>query len=289
MGKMVKLLAATCLAALCIALAACGNSNSPAGTWDYDAETLAAYVGDDLSDEQKAAAQKIMFLNLNDDGTLDFVMYGDDMTGTWKQNDKGLTLVIEDEEVAATLADGKLTFDDEEGGMGFVKASSKRTLPTEDEANDALATMLGFDLGEIEFEDTSGDLEATFDEADYEPKELNELEQPVTIADDDTCTIIVTATGVNGFGDPGYNLKVTNKLDKAIYVTEQEFTIGGKEVAAYSDETVEAGETAEVFLAFDAADLGENASVATLVDVKGILEIDDDETVDELTTYPFNM
>lgn len=289
MGKMMKLLAATCLAALCIALAACGNSNSPAGTWDYDEATLAAYVGDDMTNEQKTAAQKIMFLNLNEDGTLDFVMYGDDMKGTWKQNDKGLTIIIEDEEIPATLADGKLTFNDEEGGMGFVKASSKRALPTEEEANEALSAMLGFDLGEVEFEDSSSDIESTFDEADYKPTELNALEQPVTIADDDRCTITVTATGVNGFGDPGYNLQVVNKTNKAIYVTEQEFTIGGTEVAAYSDETVDANATADVFLAFDAADLGDNASVASLVNVKGTLEIDDDETVDELATYAFSM
>ena len=297
MGKKLALLVLGCVAALCIALVGCGSGNSVAGTWDYDEATLADYVGEDLTADQKAAAQKIMFLNMNEDGTLDLVMYGDTLAGTWEQSDSGLTVTVEDEPWEATLADGKLTLDDGEGGLVFVKASGNRALPSEDEANEALATMLGFEIGEdLEIEETSADIETSgddldmeFSEEDYQPTELTDLAEPVTVADDETCTITVTGTGVNGFGDPGYQLHVVNKTDKAIYVTEQEFTVGDLEVAAYSDETVEAGATADIFLAFDAVDLGDDASVESLVAVKGVLEIDDDETVEEIATYDFSM
>ena len=303
MSNKLKLVIVACVAALCIALAGCGSSNSLAGTWDYDEATLAEYVGEDLTPEQIEAAKKIMFVQFKDDGTVAFVMYGDVMEGTWKDDKGNLTVEIEGEPWKATLVDGKLTLDDGEDPMGFVKASGTRDIPTDDITNEALSTMLGFALGDIEVEETSADIEdssieiegtsddveAEFSDEDYLPKELTDLAEPVTVADDGTCTITVTGTGVNGFGDPGYNLNVVNKSDKAIYVTEQEFTVGGKEVAAYSDETVDAGATKDVFLAFDALDLGDNASVESLVDVKGVLEVDDDESVEEIATYNFSM
>ena len=271
--------------ALCVALAGCagGSANSLEGSWDYDDASLAEYLGDEATPEQKEAAKQLMFLNVNSDGTVQWVMYGDAAEGTWEQGDDGITFTFDEEPYPAELADGKLTIDDGMGGVTFVKAPQARVIPSEEQASEALGVMLGFDIEDIEM--TSGDVEEEFDETLYQAVDLTEFESPITIADDDTCTIVATGAGMNGLGDPGYQLQVTNKTDKPIYISTGEFTIAGAEALAYAEETVDANGELGIFMGFDASEMGEDVTVDVLKDVAGSIIVYDDESLEEIATY----
>ena len=304
-----RLIAGLCCAfAFCLALFGCGNaSDSIAGTWDLDDASMADYMGEDLTDEQKEAAHQLMFLNLNDDGTVDFVIYGDDIQGTWeKASDGTLSLTFDESPATAKIENGTLTLDEEGEVTTFAKASAKRAIPTEDEVNAALSTLLGFDISDLEFDVEDEDTSIELSSADIEEFTVDEevlsdrtdLENPVTIADDATATIVVKATAVNEYGDPGYVLSVKNNASAALFVCPADTaTIDGAEVTTYGGDTIEAGDEVEVFISFEATEIGdgENVTVDSLKNVKVDIEVYDDaafEVEDDpkpIATYELTM
>ena len=285
------LAAALAAAALsCLVIGACGCTGGAAlrdglvGTWDYDLDTIARFVGQDLTDEQVQAARELMFLNLDEDGAAELVLFGEIRSGSWEPGGAGgadATITVEGDAYPARLDDGVLTMGEGETALVFEKAAYLREPPSADECAAAMEALVG--IGP----------ERTADAPIVVPEggriETEAFDEPVVIGDDEVATILVTAIGTNALGDPGYSLHVANNSDSTVYMGTGEFTVGGAGVTAYGSETLAPGEEKDVFLAFDAADFGGQATPDALVDVAGVLTVNDDATTSVLAYYDFAM
>ena len=284
---MKKLAATLCSAfalcmVLCLGLASCSgvSRNDLIGTWDYDIDTLDLFVGEGLTDEQVLAARQLMFLNLYEDGSADFALFGSVQNGSWQVSGSGVSIIIGDEESPAKYENGMLTMGEGDVSLVFVKADELRSLPTEEQVAAAMEELVG--SGAIE--------EATRDIADPQPDaqiELVEWDSPIVVADDDTVTIAVTASGTNALGDPGFNLHVTNNSDTTFYLTEGEFTLDGQAVVVYGNDVFAPGEEKDMFLAFDAVGLSDDTVVDASSDVHGVVSVNDDATTEVIASYEF--
>lgn len=145
MNKKGVIAAISCAFALCLALAGCGGGQSSAdaakeakeafaGTWDLvemtqDGEQTGA---EDL--EMLKSLGLEVFVNLEEDGTAALVLFGTPLEGTWEaaSTTEG-TLVLDGQEVAMTITDSKLTFEDQGSSLTFEKGEKKET-PSADAA-----------------------------------------------------------------------------------------------------------------------------------------------------------
>ena len=278
-----RLFAILCSAvALCIALASCSSAprTDIIGTWDYDIDTLDQFVGEGLTDEQVLAGRQLMFLNLYEDGTDEFVLFGSSQSGTWQASGSDISITIGEEESTAKLENDMLTMGVDGAVLIFVKADELRSIPTEEQVATALEELVG----------SGTEVEPIGNVPDPEPGariELEEWDAPVVIADDDTVTILVTASGTNALGDPGFNLHMVNNSDVTFYLTEGQFSVDGQNVAVYGNDVFEPGEAKDVFLAFDAAGLPEGMVVDGSSDVSGVVFVNDDATTEVIASYEF--
>lgn len=109
---------ALCMAALCLALVACGPNYKPnfVGTWRVTSMTDS--TGADLTPtiEQLASANKYLTLTLADEeDAATFDLAGQTtLSGTWKPTgEDACTITFEGyDEIPATLSDGALTFEE---------------------------------------------------------------------------------------------------------------------------------------------------------------------------------
>lgn len=282
---MKKLLAILCSAfALCIALASCEAAprTDLIGTWDYDIDTLDQFVGEGLTDEQVLAARQLMFLNLYEDGTADFVLFGSVQDGSWQASGSDISITIGKGESTAKLEDGMLTMGVDGATLVFVKTDELRSVPTEEQVAAALEELVA----------SGAEMEPIGNVAAPEPGariELEEWDTPTVIVDDDVATIQITASGTNALGDPGFNLHVANNSDTTFYIMEGPFTIDGQSVAVYGNEMFEPGQEKDVFLAFDAAGLPEGMLVDGSSAVNGTITVNDDATTEVIASYDFTL
>ncbi len=252
---------------LCFALASCkGEFNAEAkanflGTWE--AESIESEDPTIATSAEDFAAMKALgitiTLALADDDTYTLDLAGDLITGTWNaSSETSCTLELEGAPTEAMLEESKLKLIQTDGSsMTFVKTS-------DDTASSS---------------STSAE-ESSNNEAESIP--VNKV-----IADDEICTIEVIDASVDFAGDPGYNLKITNHTDKAIYVDSEysSFSVDGKMSNLLIMETVKAGSYLEVFAFFDGDEIGSDP--AALVNVDGVIEVLDDDTWELIASYPF--
>lgn len=139
------LLACVCAFALCLGLAACGGSGSTnkadyAGTWSL---TGLVEDGEETSQEDLdllASMGLEVFLNLNEDGTMAFVLFGEPLDGTWDiTGDNQLGITMEGETTTATVEGGTLTMEQDGSKMTFTKGEAKE-VPAASEDIDEDAT-----------------------------------------------------------------------------------------------------------------------------------------------------
>ena len=284
-----KLIAIFCgVAAACAVLAGCDGSaalrSELVGTWDCDDATIASFASTDLDAAQLEAAHRLMFLSLDEDGAATFVSLGEAQAGTWEVDGGEIAIAIGGSSVAAEYADGALSI--EAGGqtIPFSKAESAREAPSTAERDAALKTLAGLDVassdGSVgEAGSTGAGLPAV--SAD---RELADLDEPIVVADDEVAAVTVAAVGTNALGDPGYLLHVANNSENAMYLIPSGFTVSGANAVAYGTTFLAPGETADTFLAFDAADLG-GASTESLADVQGALSFYSEATGAQLASY----
>ena len=242
-------------------------------------------------------------------------MTPDMVKGTWaldKQSDVGFDAYVsfEDENfVEAIVADsflegtwsvsgteGKMTLDDERN-VKFIYSDNKLIWGGADGSklvfvkDDSEETKSYFALGDSLDVEGAEALEALegegIDTTEYVDEVINPID-PVTVADDAVTTITVTGKGTDFTGDPGYQLSITNKTGKAIYlVPEDDFKVGDKTIEAGLGDELEAGETLETFVYFDKEELGGALDALTTTD--GVILVLDDETDAELARYTFHM
>ena len=277
-----------CLVAfvMCVVLTGCsGGANMPttadfAGTWDVKEIT-----GDDATTSADMDTLHSMgmdcYLNLNKDGTAQFVLFGETLDCTWKIKDaKTLTLTADGSDSDLTYENDQLLLKDDSSGkndtMVFVRGDAK-------EAPAATGGSSSSETVDQVINDTTNksDTSSSSSSAVVYPT-------PIVVANDSLVTIEVLGTETDWADDPGYNLKITNNSDKEIYVSSSSgsFSVNNKMVDPYLGETIKPGAYSECFLYFSSSELG--GGTEKLVNVDGELVVYDADW-NELATYPFTV
>lgn len=267
-----------CATVFCLALAGCGGVGGQSaaknfiGAWELSSmESEGESFGEgDLAMLKGLGLNVTLSMSEDKSFALDFM--GDDVSGTWEAKDANTVALNAEGDLGAIegkLADGKLTIEVEGDKIVFAKTGDapSAAAPKDDKTNNGA----GGDKGGGVTDGTKG-------------TEINK-----TIADDDVCTIVVLNTGVDFAEDPGYNLKVTNKADKAIYVTAKwgTFSVDGKMIDPSLGETIQPGKYVETFMYFDDKKLG--GGIEALTQVEGTIEVMDDDSWNVLAMYSLNL
>lgn len=280
--------------ALCLALVGCGASGEGGtgaheananfvGTWAIDSMSS---DGQEMTEDELSIAKAMgVYLTLRDDGTAALELFGVEAEGTWEATDASHAMLRIEEGSSAdvagdqemTFADGTLTMESPAQKMVFTQID-----PSEKTSAD-LEQLLGTDLEE--FGHTAGGSMGSTTSAVSNAQLADSAALDIVVADDDMCTIKVTAKG-DYFGDPGYYVEVVNKTDGQIFVDDNnEFGINGTVASPVFSMTVNAGETGSAILWFDKEDIN-GAGVEALSNVNGKLTVTN-ETGDVLRTYDF--
>lgn len=264
-----------CAIALCLSLVACGGGGGGnaednfVGTWKLSAIDDGS---ESVSEEDMAMFEEMgisQTLTFNADKTVIFDVGEEALEGTWEAVDASkATMTINGETAEITIADGKLSLSSEGMTMIFVKGEAK-----------AKSSGGSDDSKKEESSDSEKEKSSDSDAADT----------LATLADDDVCTILVTEKKLDWSDDPGYGLKITNHTDRAIYVSYDygTFSVDGKMVDPWFGETIQPGKYVEAVLSFDNEKVG--GGLDALVNVEGVITVDDDETYDELASYTVNL
>lgn len=252
--KKISIVATLFAAVLAFALAGCSG-----GTASQAGDVEGSWVLEDASSVGFDA-----FLQFNDDGVVQYAVADSWIEGTWDNQDGALSAVFADQPVKLSVNGDKLTL----GSSGasqlvFKRADESTTLDAFLAANGASS-----DTGIVE-------------------EQIEDID-PVTVVDDDTCSIVVTGKGTDFVADPGYRLAITNKSDEAIYIsTMEKFKVGDVELDAGIGEIIEPGATVDAFMYFSKDELGGGAE--KLAGVSGTLIAYDDKSGEELSSYEFHM
>jgi len=272
MKRKIRLLAAAlCAFALSFALVGCDGGKTSAPT-DYSSNFVGSWKLIGLEDETGATSPEdlalmeslgmYIVLELDEDKTASLTMVDELSTGTWKATGaSSLAVTIEGETIDGTLEGGEITLAQGDTWMAFAKM-------TEDE----IAAMGASGFSGSGYEGGSGVVDEGF--------------APMTIADDEVCTIDIVSRQTDDWGDSGFLCKVTNNYSEAIYVTAglDEFDVNGVLIEFWGGDTIEPGQTKEIFV-YAEADLVE--SLDQLVNVSGAIEAWEDDTLDTLKVYHF--
>lgn len=248
--------------AVCFALVGCGGGSSAdnaknfVGYWELTAMTASDGTDGAETLSLMASLGLTTSLTLNEDGTATLDMFGDKSTGTWTATSATVASVdTGNGTIDFTLSGDKLTAKDGEDSLTFTKGSASSSTTTGTTTTETVETTGTTAMSAI-------------------------------IADDATCKIEVTGKSADYAGDPGYNLTITNKTDKAISVvaTYGSFSVNGKMCEAYIAQDVAAGKYADSFMFFFNEDLG-GGGIDALTNVEGTLEVVNADTYDTITNY----
>lgn len=278
--KRMTLPALLAAAVLAFSLAACSSAQNMSqdtlkGVWSLDKSSS---VGFDA------------YISFEDDDIVEMILADSWLDGTWSVSGSSGSITfeddyfVEDEEgssssssanaektVKLSYSNNKLTFGSDNGSkLVFVK----------DDSEEAKA-MFSYDMGDLLGEDGGAE------ELQYVEEVIDDI-APVTIADDDQFTITVNGKGTDYTGDPCFRMSLTNKTDKTVFIVPEDvFKVGGAEVEAGFGDELKPGETIETEMYFATDELGGGLEKLTTVD--GVLEVIDDETDEDIVTYPFHM
>lgn len=262
-------------AVLAFALAGCSGAQSMSddtlkGTWKLES-------GESLGFDA--------YVSFEDDNVAEVLLADSWLTGTWSVSgtegsikyDNGVELEGDDASASAaksaklTYSNNKLTMGSPDGSkLVFVKDDSEET-----------KQMFALDM-------STNATEGMGDEGVEYTEPVVEAVEPVAVADDDKFTITVTGKGTDFTGDPGYQLSITNKTDKSVYLMpEGEFTVGDKKAEPGLGEEVEAGATIESFMYFSQDELG--GALEALVGADGVIQVLDYDSDDVVASYTFHM
>lgn len=251
--------AVACCAAL-VGLVACSGSGAQgdfAGTWDlYEVQSedenqvMSADTVSELAD-----GGRLVFLNLNEDGTAQYFLFSSTEEGTWSaQSSTEAAVTLSGAEYALALSgDGSLTLVDGDQTRVFHKGEAKNP-------------------------------------SDYEVKTVDKVTDDsfgkITIANDKICKAVAKSRYSDEYGDAGYEIAVTNKSKSTIYFTpEEDFTIDGEQASLIGSVQVEPGETQSSFFYFDKDVIG--GGLEKIKNVKGTFDVLDVEKYQKQKSYSF--
>lgn len=270
-GLLVGLLASAL--ALCLVLVGCGGTASDpkkdfVGVWEMYSFVDENGTEDTETIEFMKALDMNCYIVLCDDGSAALDMYGEVATGTWEAKDSSTVTISASDDLGTAdvqLKDGKLSMPSSDGSILFEKTD--QTVPASASDYESPMTSISADAGTA---------------AATEPTEINQV-----VVDDENCTILVVDRRTDDWGDPGYDLVITNKLDKTISVTSADsWSVNGTEAEPSIWEDVPAGESAEVFMWFEGSVVGDDSN---LVNVTGQFHVLDEETYDDIAFYDVSL
>lgn len=137
MSRKVIVAVLSCVFACCLALVGCGSggANNAAkeafmGTWDLVEMNENGEVTTQEDIETLKAFGLEVYVNLNEDGSSELVVFGDAKEGSWeaKSETEG-SMTIDGELVNMSIADERLTVEQGESSLVFVKGEAKE-VPT---------------------------------------------------------------------------------------------------------------------------------------------------------------
>lgn len=268
------------------------------GTWHIESRQT---HGNELSGENLKKVQEFgfdSFLTLNVDATAELNLYGNVFQGTWLAQGEHDAIISTDEiRKPMHLNDGKLVLGDQNDSFVFVRSTPEEyaaflaTDPAE-RAEEDLEEYWAF--GDSWIENLNTDTATTEDDQPQEPEpepqpnEWGIYPLDVVVADDELMTLKVTGKAIDHLGCSGYYLLITNNSDKPFTVTRalDSFTVNGVAATPVLSENLEPGQSIDVFMWWDAAEV---KSLEELVNVDGIIEVDELNRFDAYATYPFKV
>ena len=135
MHKRYGIMLLVCLAALCFAMVGCGGNNEKAakdafvGTWNLiEMESSDKSAGADEFEVFRSLGYDV-YVNLNEDGSCALVLFGTVSKGTWAATSPtaGTTTIEDLGTITMSIADSKLTFEQEGAKLVFEKGEAKET------------------------------------------------------------------------------------------------------------------------------------------------------------------
>lgn len=281
-----------CAAALCIALVGCGGngtdtSNGSSAAAASTSSNVAQFAGywqiESLSaDGEEITSDDIDILRslggtgsdfivyLAEDGTGSFDAFGEVEDLTWDAGKATITTSSDNVTMNISIEDGKLVLAEDE--------SSRATFA---KGEDSLADQIADDKKAAE-EGSSG--EAI--ESGADANATTEAIDPITAADDDTCTITITEKAVDDWGDAGYTVEIQNKSDKRItvWIPASVTAVNGTMAEMYGSATALAGAKSTEFFYFSSSD-GVVTSIDDLSNVQTTFEVYDADSYEDLASY----
>ncbi len=271
MRKRIALVAALALsAALAFVLVGCGggggnNKANFVGAWD-----LIGVTSDSGSEEMSASDLETMksmgllaTMTLSEDGKLSFDFLGEKLEGTWEAKSATEGTANMDGEIVTMKLDGeKLMLEQDGDSLTFAKAGSAAANSASSSSSSSSAST------------STGDETVKID--------------PVTIADDDICTFVVTGKSMRSMLGPAYKVKITNNSDKEVMVSYKygTFSVADKMIDPALFETIQPGKYVEADMWFDSDDV---PTLDDLKDVEGVIQVTDTSSYDTIAEYSFKM
>lgn len=268
---------AICAIATCLALVACGGGKAAKGAkmvgyWELvsgkaDGTEL---TEDDIQMMNDWGMKVVLYLGEDGKATLD--LFGEVQDSTW--DIEKCTLGYDGETGTLELADDKLTFAAEETSLVFKKG------------DDSLADQIKTDresekITDMGDPDDGDDGTTSSAEAATVP-----IDPPVTIADDEIVTVVATDRAADEWGQVGIMLTITNNSDRKIgmSIPNDSCAVNGVMNDNWFYTAVLPGTSATKLCAFEGID-----SIDELVNIQCQLDVYDDETYEDIASYPINI
>ena len=211
-------------------------------------------------------------LYLGEDGKATLDLFGEVQDSTW--DIEKCTLGYDGETGTLELADDKLTFAAEETSLVFKKG------------DDSLADQIKTDresekITDMGDPDDGDDGTTSSTEAATVP-----IDPPVTIADDEIVTVVATDRAADEWGQVGIMLTLTNNSDRKIgmSIPNDSCAVNGVMNDNWFYTAVLPGTSATKLCAFEGID-----SIDELVNIQCQLDVYDDETYEDIASYPINI
>jgi len=274
------------------------------GTWQIESRVTDGneLSGDNLKRVRDYGFDSFVVLNL--DASAELNLYGNVFYGGWlAESETEATISTDQVRKPMRLEGEKLILGDEQDYFVFIRSTPEAyeeflSKKPEMELDSELLMSLGIEEYLRQLEETEKVEEQTEqkDEKEQqtvtvvheEPNEWGIYPMDVTIADDALVTIKVTGRTTDHLGCSGYYMTIKNNSDKPFTVTRaiDTFTVNGKPATPVLSENLDPGETVDIFMWWDAAEV---ASIDKLVKVEGVIEVDELNGFDAYATYEFKV
>lgn len=265
MKKSISIVLMALVVALSLAFTGCSTKNIEEnfqGSWKMT--SIAGASEDDMALIEAFGMSVV--LDLNEDKSASVNMMGETISGSWEaKSATECSFTVDGDTATGKLNGEELTLAIEGEEMTFVKITAEEAT----ELKEASSSMVG-----------------AFSEGNEVTAQMyDESFSPVSVADDDICTITLVAKMSDDLGYSGYVADITNNSDVPLYITApfDKSSVDGKMVDFYGGETIQPGKTLEgMFFNASSEDV---ASIDEMKNVELVIEAWNDDTYEVMGSY----